>query len=359
MAFLTQNPETLSLRLSNPFWTQVLERWKAIRPKLYNNPNDMIHTNICDSTKTSFIIHIPPYRYVPLNLIIDHNFNILPPSELRCRIPLTDWTTISPLTILMATSGLRSKLNKSPLLGNFGPFYPPELQITNPNMKGCKLFFNALSNHSFDAKHWAKFNQFATDHALSPETLEKQIIKLSNTSRAIEAKDLQYRVLRNTCITNNKLYQMKILDTPKCTLCNHPTQNSTHRFYHCPQALQTWQLLTHITSQTLHPHDFSITTAILNIMHLPKNHPLIILTNITRHIIDKAHSNSTTIHPNTILYKILNHAEIFASFEAQKESVGNASRSSLKFSEIWSSIADSCQNLLKPKNPQTLPLNNS
>merc|ERR1711954_139316 len=82
--------------------------------------------------------------------------------------------------------------------------------------------------------------------------------------------------------------------------------------------------------------------------------PLIILTNITRHITDKAHSNSTTIHPNTILYKILSHAEIFASFEAQKESVGNAGRSSLKFSEIWSSIADSCRNLLKPKNPQTL-----
>merc|ERR1711954_19430 len=110
---------------------------------------------------------------------------------------------------------------------------------------------------------------------------------------------------------------------------------------------------------TLHPHDFSITTAILNILHLPRNHPLIILTNITRHIIDKAHSNSTTIHPNTLLHEILNHAEIFASFEAQKESVGNASRSSLIISEIWSSIVDSCQNLLKPKNPQTLPLNNS
>merc|ERR1711873_352449 len=90
----------------------------------------------------------------------------------------------------------------------------------------------------------------------APEILEKQIIKLSNTSRAIEAKDLQYRVLRNTCITNNKLYHMKILDTPKCTLCNHPTQNSTHRFYHCPQARQTWQLLTHITTQTykIHSH---------------------------------------------------------------------------------------------------------
>ena len=152
---------------------------------------------------------------------------------------------------------------------------------------------------------------------------------------------------------------MKMLDTPKCSLCNHATQDSTHRFYYCPQAQETWQLLTNITSQTPHPHYFSFTTAILNVLHLPRNHPLIILTNITRQLIDKAHSNSITIHPNTILHKILNHAEIFASFEARNESVGNAGRSSRKFSEIWSSIADSCRSLLKPKNPQTLPLDNS
>merc|ERR1711954_520908 len=89
----------------------------------------------------------------------------------------------------------------------------------------------------------------------------------------------------NTCITNNKLHSMKILDSPKCTLCNHPSQNSTHRFYHCPQALLIWQLLTSITSYSLYPHDFTITTAILSIPHLPKNHPLIVLTNLTRQII--------------------------------------------------------------------------
>merc|ERR1712082_535866 len=151
---------------------------------------------------------------------------------------------------------------------------------------------------------------------------------------------------------------MKI-EHSKCTLCDHPTQNSTHRFYHCPQALLTWQLLTHITSQSLYPHDFSITIAILNVTHLPKNHPLIVLTNITRQIMDKAHTNSTKIHPNTIIYKIFNHANVFANFESQNEASGNASRSSLKYSEIWSSIANSCQTLLKPKNPQTLPLDGS
>ena len=149
---------------------------------------------------------------------------------------------------------------------------------------------------------------------------------------------------------------MKILDSPKCTLCNHPSQNSTHRFYHCPQALLTWQLLTSITSHSLYPHDFTITMAILNIPHLPKNHPLIVLTNLMRQIIDRAHTNSTNIHPNTTLHKILNHANILVNFESQKEASGNANRQLLKYSEIWSSIANSCQLLLKPKNPQILPL---
>ena len=149
---------------------------------------------------------------------------------------------------------------------------------------------------------------------------------------------------------------MNITDSPKCTLCNHPLQDSTHRFFHCPQAHLTWQLLTEITSNSLSPHNFTLTTAIINIPTLPKNHPLIVLTNITRQIIDKAHTNSTNIHPNTILHKILNHSNIFTEYESQREKTGSAKKCPLKYSDIWSSIASSCHCLLKPKNPQTLPL---
>merc|ERR1712112_728499 len=120
--------------------------------------------------------------------------------------------------------------------------------------------------------------------------------------------------------------------------------------------LLTWQLLTEITSYSLYPHQFSLTTATLNIPNLPRNHPLIILTNLTRQIIDKSHTNSTTIHPNTILHKIFNHSNILSSFEQQKETSGSAGHHTLKYSDIWSSIANSCQFLLKPNNPQTLPL---
>merc|ERR1711954_344549 len=61
-------------------------------------------------------------------------------------------------------------------------------------------------------------------------------------------------------------------------------------------------------------------------------------------------------HPHSTLHKILHHANILANFESQNETSGNANRHSLKYSEIWSSIANSCQLLLKPKNPQFLPL---
>ena len=56
--------------------------------------------------------------------------------------------------------------------GNFATFFPPEIQITNPNTKGCSQFFNALSNPSFDPSCWPKFLQFSTDYNIPPETLE-------------------------------------------------------------------------------------------------------------------------------------------------------------------------------------------
>merc|ERR1711954_82678 len=134
---------------SNPFWTQVLERLKVIQSNLYLNPINLIHTNICNSSSTNFIMHIPPYRYVPLNLITDHDLSILPKSELHTRLPLANWTHISPALIQFGTSDLRRKIqNSSQLYGNFAPFFPPEMQITNPNTKGCTHFFNALSNSS-------------------------------------------------------------------------------------------------------------------------------------------------------------------------------------------------------------------
>ena len=60
MAFLTHRTVALSLRLSNPFWTLVLERWKTLSTNLYSVSTNLIHTNICHSNSTNFPLSIPP-----------------------------------------------------------------------------------------------------------------------------------------------------------------------------------------------------------------------------------------------------------------------------------------------------------
>ena len=97
--------------------------------------------------------------------------------------------------------------------------------------------------------------------------------------------------------------------------------------------------MTEIMRNTTTPHEFSFKCAILNIEGLPKNHPLILLTNYTRLLIEKAHLSGTNIHPNTFLYKILNLANIFGTTDRHK---------------MWEEISLSCKHLLSPFNLQLL-----
>ena len=185
---------------------------------------------------------------------------------------------------------------------------------------------------------WSNFEKLSATHQIPPSNLERQIIKLAKTTKLVEAKDLQYLLLRNTCITNAKLHKMGILQSPGCTLCTHPSQNSTHRFYHCPHIKPVWDCLSDITKDTPIQHQFSFSCSIINVQDVPKNHPLILLTNYTRLIIDRAHINSLKIHPNTFLHKILNLAEIFSA--------------NYKHETAWANIAHNCKKMLKPFNPQ-------
>ena len=157
---------------------------------------------------------------------------------------------------------------------------------------------------------------------LHPPSTWSQIIKLARTSKLFEAKDLQYKVLRNTCLTNNTLFNMNILESSACRLCNHPTQNSTHRFYSCHHIVQVRAFLFEITENIQIQHSFSLSDAILNVQNVPKNHPLVLITNYTRLIIDRAHTNSSKTHQNTFLDKFLHLAEIFQLNDA-------------KFPKIW------------------------
>ena len=135
--------------VSNPFWTQVLERWKVILGQI---PADVMlpFTNICTPSLT-----LKNYRYIPLLRVTDENFNILPPSELKGRLPFVNWKKISIPLLSIVTARLREKCRKNAFFsGNFEPFIHPLLQITSPNIKGCKEFSKLIHTDWFEEGSW-------------------------------------------------------------------------------------------------------------------------------------------------------------------------------------------------------------
>ena len=235
---------------------------------------------------------------------------------------------------------LRNKCRKAAnFCRNYAPFIHPILHHTNPNTQGCRQFSEWIQKREFDQNQWKNFENLAVTHNIDHDSLQAQIIKLANTSKLIEGKDLQYLMLRNTCITNTKLYRMNILTSSECTLCLHPTQDSAHRYFSCPFILPVWELLGDLTEGTSTPHTFTFSCAIINVRGTSKNHPLVLLTNFTRLLINKAHINNNKIHPNTYLYKVLNLANIMHVNDP-------------KFGQIWGEIGDNCKKKLKPYNPQ-------
>ena len=175
------------------------------------------------------------YKYIPITYIIDGNYDLLPPSSLKERLPEASWKDISMSLLNFITRETRTKCKKAcTFSGNYKPLANPIFLITNPNRKGCKEIASLMDPREFNPKHWSNFEKFSQEYNLSPEDLKNQIIKSPKTSKLIEAKDLQYKILRKTCITNEKLFHMTHLSSLHCSICKFPSQNSTHRFFYAP-----------------------------------------------------------------------------------------------------------------------------
>ena len=158
-----------TFKVSNLFWTEVIERWKDI---LKNVPRNLLlpFSDICTPS-----LKIKNYQHIPLLSLVDANFNILPPSELKDRLPKANWKKISTPLLSFITAKLREKCRKiANFSGNFGPFIHPLLQITSPNIKGCKEFSKLISSETFEEGAWSNFAKLSSTHEIPPIRLEKK-----------------------------------------------------------------------------------------------------------------------------------------------------------------------------------------
>ena len=226
-------PPKRTLSPGNLFWAQLLERWTKILSELPKNAN-LLHTNICNPTLP---ICAQIFKITPMSGLIQllTTTIIYFPPPLRERFSQVNWKEVSIPLLSFDTAELRNKCRKAVnFCGNHAPFIHPILHHTNPNTQGCRQFSDLIQTRKFDWNQWKNFENLAVTHNIDHDSLQAQIIKLANTSKLIEGKDLQYLMLRNTCITNSKLYKMNIVTSPECTLCLHPTQDSAHRYFSCP-----------------------------------------------------------------------------------------------------------------------------
>ena len=184
---------------------------------------------------------------------------------------------------------------------------------------------------------------------LEEEEIISQIKSLAQTSLLPECQDLQYSILRNTCINNEKLYHWKKVPTPACLLCNHQTQNSEHRFYDCPEICPVWDLTSKLLQSTGIFIFIDKQTALLNSLEQPKDSLLTTLINYTRKLIDNAHYCNIKMHPNTFLHKIANIVNIFKYNDTKNH-------------HQWNTLELAAKHLLSPANPQhinNMPKQNS
>ena len=231
-------------------------------------------------------------------------------------------------------------MKENKFTGNYFYIVTFERQIANPMKKGCKNLFNAINTSQFNHKDWKTINKFKNSYCLEEEEIIKQIKSLAQTSLLPECRDLQYSILRNTCITNEKLFHWKKVPTPACLLCNQNSQNSEHRFYDCPEIRPVWDLTSNLLQSTGIFIFIDKQTALLNSFDEHKNSFPTTIINYTRMLIDKAHFCNNKIHPNTFLHKLNNIANIFKHNDS-------------KHNHQWNRLE---RTTIEPLNPLTLKL---
>ena len=128
--------------MGNPFWSQVLERWKKLLPQIPKNLS-CNYENVCKIPIISQ--QFPQNGNIPIYYIIDENYEILPPSQLKARLPEINWNAVSINLLNIATRLCRSKCRRlASFNGNFLPNTDPILLATLPSRKGCKHLANEM-----------------------------------------------------------------------------------------------------------------------------------------------------------------------------------------------------------------------
>ena len=103
--------------------------------------------------------------------------------------------------------------------------------------KWCKRYIYSCLVRNWDIpkclNKWSK--------ELNTETDVKEIFDIIfKTTNASCLRWFQYKLLYRLLPTGHFLYLRKLVDSPRCTLCNHADETILHMFWDCPKIQDYW-----------------------------------------------------------------------------------------------------------------------
>ena len=299
---------------TNCFWEAVLERWyDNFKRMCKSNPSLQLAETIDRNlyvTGSSFSI-AKKRVFVPLQTLIDQNYNLLPLNSILEKYPEIKMIDYTYNAIKGATSTLlknlrnwvtpRNRDKKMTFLKETITMCPTLPAVPNifhqikMSQKGCKAIRRTLAPEVSLKNHWKCIRKIETKTGATVEPdEEKYIIKnLVKADRLMFAKELKLQIIRNVYLNNSLLYNIGKIESNLCTHCSKKDDN-VHHFFECKQVREVWNIISEILNMNGNFVYIDVKTAIMGFTDLPTNDFRNLLVDFTRYEI----KNSQIIRQN-------------------------------------------------------------
>ena len=117
--------------------------------------------------------------------------------------------------------------------------------LVNLNTKGCSRLYSKVKNsdtHILDTlvEKWAENSDVVTDAISVSRSFHKHHLNYKDTY----LKYLQFRSLHHRFYTNEKLYNMGLVQSNLCSMCKTEVDSIEHMFLGCPHVIELWENVT-------------------------------------------------------------------------------------------------------------------
>jgi len=251
-SILCCNFDTCKLPIYLPdFYKECLDAWSYVSTTNVVSYDDVVNQTIWNNkfilieNKSGYIKHLAVHRIVKIGDLISDNGRFLESEKLLQARP-------SPAHLFKLMGIVNAIPNEWKLIIKQSQQHicPPsndtfQINIENATVNVLKVTLKMLYNEFKYKKQTAPSAQKKIKLKYPNLSLEwKEIYSLLFTvTHDTKTREFQYKLLNNIVFTNEKLFRLKMIDSPLCAFCQTEVESPEHLFFHCNVTKSFWQLL--------------------------------------------------------------------------------------------------------------------